>query len=72
MPYYVFSIEPFARIRKLAEFRHFKDASSHAKSLRASQVAADAARVKVIFAENEQLAEDLLCQIRDPSPAGDD
>jgi hypothetical protein len=72
MPYFVFSIQPFAQLRKLAEFPHFKDASSHAKSLRASQAADSDAKIKVIFAENKQLAEDLLCQIRDPSPAGDD
>jgi hypothetical protein len=71
MPYFVFSIQPFAQIRKLAEFQAFKDASAHAKALRAAQVH-DSATIKVMFAENEQLAEDLLCQIRDPSPAGDD
>ena len=30
------------------------------------------AQIKVMFAENERLAEDLLCQIRDPGPAGDE
>lgn len=72
MPYFVFSIRPFAQIRKLAEFQGFKDASSHAKSLRASQAGDSDAKIKLIFAENEQMAEDLLCQIRDPSPAGDE
>ena len=71
MPYFVFSIQPFAQIRKLAEFAAFKEASAHAKALRAAQVD-DSATIKVMFAENEQLAEDLLCQLRDPSPAGDD
>ncbi|MCW5660805.1 MAG: hypothetical protein KIT60_24165 [Burkholderiaceae bacterium] len=71
MPYFVFSIQPFARIRKLAEFTTFKDASAHAKALRAAQVEGGA-RIKVMFAESEQLAEDLLCQIREPGPAGDD
>jgi len=71
MPYFVFSIQPFAQIRKLAEFPAFKDASAHAKALRATRVDGNAT-IKVMFAENEQLAEDLLCQIRDPSPAGDD
>jgi len=72
MPYFVFSIQPFAQIRKLAEFPAFKDASAHAKALRAAQVDDDRVAIKVMFAESEQLAEDLLCQIRDPSPAGDD
>ncbi|HSW24262.1 MAG TPA: hypothetical protein VLJ62_15980 [Burkholderiaceae bacterium] len=71
MPYFVFSIRPFAQIRKLAEFPAFKDASAHAKAMRAAR-ADDNATIKVMFAENEQLAEDLLCQVRDPNPAGDD
>jgi len=72
MPYFVFSIQPFAQIRKLAEFAAFKDASAHAKALRAAQAGDDSVTIKVMFAQTEQLAEDLLCQIRDPSPASDD
>lgn len=72
MPYYVFSVEPFAQIRKLAEFASFRDASAHAKALRAAQAGEVSARIKVMFADTEQLAEDLLCQIRDPEPAGDE
>ena len=34
-------------------------------------VAADA-KVKVMFADNQQLAEDLLCQVREAGPTGDD
>lgn len=72
MPYYVFSLRPFAQIRKVAEFAGFRDASVHAKALRGAQAGAADARIKVMFAETEQLAEDLLCQIRDPEPAGDE
>ena len=72
MPYFVFSIRPFAQIRKLAEFSSFRDASTHAKALRAAGAEQGDGRIKVMFAENEQLAEDLLCQLRDPSPAGDE
>lgn len=71
MPYYVFRVKPFAQIEKLAEFDKFRDASSHAKALRANRADTDG-RVRVMFADNEQLAEDLLCQIRDPGPAGDE
>ena len=71
MPYFVFSIRPLAQIAKLAEFTSFKEASAHAKSLRGAS-SGDGAKIKVMFAENEHLAEDLLCQIRDPHPAGDD
>jgi hypothetical protein len=71
MPYFVFRVRPFAQIHKLAEFSAFKEASVHAKTLRATQADGDAS-IKVMFAETERLAEDLLCQIRDPSPAGDE
>jgi hypothetical protein len=72
MPYFVFSVRPFAQIEKLAEFAAFKEASAHAKSLRGSQAVAADAKVKVMFADNQQLAEDLLCQVREPGPIGDD
>jgi hypothetical protein len=72
MPYFVFSVRPFAQIEKLAEFDAFKPASLHAKSLRTTRPAAGDARIKVMFADNEQLAEDLLCQVREPGPTGDD
>jgi hypothetical protein len=72
MPYFVFSVRPFAQIEKLAEFGAFKEASVHAKALRTTRPAAGDARIKVMFADNEQLAEDLLCQVREPGPTGDD
>jgi hypothetical protein len=71
MPYFVFRVKPFAQIEKLAEFAMFREASSHAKALRADGGEANG-RIKLMFAESEQWAEDLLCQIRDPQPAGDD
>lgn len=72
MPYFVFSVRPFAQIEKLAEFAAFKEASNHAKSLRASKAVPADAKVKVMFADNQQLAEDLLCEIRQAGPTGDD
>lgn len=72
MPYFVFSVRPFAQIEKLAEFTAFKEASTHAKSLRSSQSVAADIKVKVMFADNQQLAEDLLCQIREAGATGDD
>lgn len=72
MPYFVFSVRPFAQFEKLAEFAAFQAASAHAKSLRAAQAAGDPAKIKVMFADNEQMAEDLLCQTREPGPTGDD
>jgi hypothetical protein len=72
MPYFVFSVRPFAQIRKLAEFPGFSEASARAKAVRATQPSGGDEKIKVMFAENQQLAEDLLCQIRDPGPPGDE
>ena len=71
MPYFVFKIKPFAQIERLAAFGNFRDASSQAKALRLNLPKTDG-RIKVMFADNEQQAEDLLSQIREPGPAGDD
>lgn len=68
MPYYVYRVKPFAQLEKLAEFAAFREASAHAKAQRAATPAAPGVKIKVMFAANEQLAEDLLCQIRDPAP----
>jgi dihydrodipicolinate synthase/N-acetylneuraminate lyase len=72
MPYFVFSVRPFAQIEKLAEFAGFKEASAHAKQLRATNAVVADAKVKVMFADNQLLAEDLLCRVREPGPSGDD
>jgi hypothetical protein len=72
MPYFVFGVRPFAQIEKLAEFADFKQASTHAKALRAAQAMAVGVKIKVMFADNEQLAEELLSQVREPGPSGDD
>ncbi len=72
MPYFVFSVKPFGQIEKLAEFAAFKEASKHAKTLRATQLGSDQGKVKVMFADNQALAEDLLCQVREAGPIGDD
>lgn len=72
MPYFVFNVKPFAQIDKLAEFVSFKEASAHAKALRAQPPTAGSGKIKVMFADKQQLAEDLLCQIREPGPTGDD
>ena len=71
MPYFVYRVMPFAQLEKLAEFAAFREASAHAKALRAAQGDAPG-KVKVMFAADERMAEDLLCQIRDPGPTGED
>jgi len=72
MPYYVFAVEPLGLLRKLAEFEAFKDASTHAKALRSAQPAAAQVRIKVMFADNQLTAEDLLSQVREAGPSGDE
>jgi hypothetical protein len=72
MPYFVYRVLPMAQLQKLAQFDAFRDASNHAKALRAADAAGTPGKVKVMFADNEQLAEDLLCAVREPGPIGDD
>lgn len=72
MPYYVYRVLPFAQLEKQAEFAAFRDASAHAKALRAAGDGPASGKVKVMFAENPEQAEDLLCQVRDPGPSGDE
>lgn len=72
MPYYIYRVKPFAQFEKLSEFETFPDASTHAKGLRAGQTADLPGKIKIMFADNELQAEDLLCQVRTPGPKGDD
>lgn len=72
MPYFVYRVLPFAQLRKLAEFESYKPAAAHAREVRASQVAGEPGTVKIIFADNELHAEDLLCQVRVAEPVGDE
>lgn len=76
MPYYLYRVTPVGPVRrldKLAEHAAFKEASAQAKAMRREADLQDGAAIKVIFAENELLAEDLLSQVREPEPMiGDD
>ena len=71
MPYYLYEIveQPIRLLQKIADYPSFKEASVEAKRLRAES----GTNVKVVFAENELQAEDLLSQVRPPPPMiGDD
>ncbi len=72
MPYYVFAVKSFAMPEKLAEFEAFKEASVHAKALRAAPSTTPDVRIKVMFADNPLAAEDLLLQVRRAGPSGDE
>jgi hypothetical protein len=70
MPYFVYKIfeTPIRRLEKLEQHDAFRAASDRAKQLR-SELGSDAScMIKVIFAETELHAEDLLNQIRAPAP----
>ena len=76
MPYYIYRVTqvgPVKQLDKLTQFEVFKDASAEAKNLRKAADLPAGALVKVIFAENELQAEDILNQVREGAPiTGDD
>lgn len=76
MPYYLYRVTqlgPVRQLDKLTQFAAFKEASTEAKRLRKEPDLPAGALVKVIFADNELMAEDLLSQVREGEPlTGDD
>ena len=72
MPYYIYRVKPFGQLDKLEEHVSFAAASGQAKGLRASLPQGIPDKVKVIFAENEWQAEELLCQVREPGHPGEE
>jgi hypothetical protein len=76
MPYYLYRVTqsgPIKQLGKLSQFDAFKDASAEAKRLRQEPDFPVNALVKVIFADNELMAEVMLNQVREGEPmTGDD
>lgn len=72
MPYYIFRVKPFMQLDKLCEFDNFKEASAQAKVLRTTEPTDPAIKIKVMFADDEVQAQELLCQPRVAGPKGDD
>jgi hypothetical protein len=74
MPYYIYKVFsfPIRRLEKIEQHAAFGDASARAKVLRAESADAAQAMIKVILADNELHAEDLLSQQRAPQPNPDD
>jgi hypothetical protein len=75
MPYFVYKIfeNPIRHLEKLEQHEAFRSASDRAKQLRSelsqSRPGGDTPYlIKVIFADNELNAEDLLNQVRAPAP----
>jgi len=75
MPYYIYRIveRPLRMLEKLEQHEVYKEASMRAKQLRKEEVWGANGQIKLIHAENELQAEDLLNQVREPQPElGDD
>lgn len=74
MPYFIYKIHaPLGNLEYVAQHAAFKDATVHAKSLRNAGDLPVGCLIKMIFAENQLQAEDLLSQVREPEPMiGDD
>ncbi len=75
MPYYIYRIteRPIRQLTKLEQHEVYKEASARAKQLRNDEVWGANGLIKMIHADNELHAEDLLNQVRDPVPElGDD
>lgn len=70
MPYYVFKMETaefvmLKQLELLKEYDSFKQAKQFARECRAEQAEADTAEIKVIFADNQLAAEEMLMEKRD-------
>ncbi len=70
MPYFVYRITESAgafvkNLEHVQTFDKFRDAKLHAKQLRADMTAGDPAQIKVMFAENQLEAEELLQEKRE-------
>jgi hypothetical protein len=75
MPYYVYKVFefPILRVEKIEQHDVYRAAADRAKVLRKELALSEQCKVKMIFAENELQAEDLLSQVREPAPElGDD
>jgi hypothetical protein len=75
MPYYIYQVRefPIRQLQKLQQHDSYRAASASVKQLRTELAAGAAVTIKMIHAESELQAEDLLNQVRDPAPElGDD
>jgi hypothetical protein len=68
MPYFIYRVFPFRRLERVEVLPAFAAASARAKLLRADPGLPADCTIKVIFAEDENHAEDLLTQVREPTP----
>jgi hypothetical protein len=73
MPYFIYRIteRPIRMLDKQEQHETYRDAAARVKELRAELPDNAAYVVKMIFADNELHAEDLLNQLREPNPEPD-
>jgi hypothetical protein len=75
MPYFIYKIFefPMKRVEKIEQHDVYRQGADRSKLLRKELALTEQCNVKLIFAENELQAEDLLMQVREPLPElGDD
>ncbi len=75
MAYFIYRIktQPIKMLEKIEQHDTYRAASDRVKSLRTEEVQGSTALIKMIHADNELQAEDLLNQIREKQPElGDD
>jgi len=71
MPYYVFKMsspegmELVKNLELIGDYESFRDAKNFAKSQRSELDSADTAQIKVMFADNQLLAEEQLMLYRE-------
>ena len=74
MPYYVYRVSevPVRRLENVGQHEAYLDASARVKQLRGELPEGAAYVIRMIFAETELHAEDLLNQVREPGAEPDD
>ena len=70
MPYYVFKVETaelaiLKQLELIKTFEKFKEAKLFAREVRAEQAEGDVAEIKVMFADNQLAAEEMLMEARE-------
>lgn len=75
MPYFIYHVNdfPIRQLKKLEQHDAYKEASIRVKQLRVELSDGSPLMIRMIHADSELQAEDLLNQIREPAPQlGDD
>lgn len=75
MPYYIYKVFdfPMKRVEKIEQHEVYKQGADRSKVLRKELALTEQCNVKMMFAENELQAEELLMTVREPAPElGDD